>query len=552
MTRIGGGRLSTSLIARHASLPRLQNTHSDILLSREDAVINRAASSNSMKTQAFLFNFVILSGFMAGNLMSQQTSAIKIDLDRKIGEVDPKIYGAFVEPIRTVVYGTIYDPKSPLADTNGFRKDFIQLVKDLKIPVVRWPGGNFVSGYNWEDGIGPKDQRPARLDLAWHEVESNQMGTDEYVQLCNLIGAENFICINAGLGTLDDARHWIEYCNYEQGTHYSDLRRKYGHEKPFNVKYWALGNEIDGPWQMGQKTVEDYTKFAFEAAKNMQWVDRNAKFIACGGSNYRNTNDWIGWNDYVLQHLAGRIDYLSVHRYVREALNGDTSFSGMMSLGLDVDQKIEIIKAQIKKALAETGASRPVYISFDEWSPGAGGGGGSTLTGSLLLAQHLNSFIRHADIVKMANITMLSSLVGISPEGDFKNPLYQSFYLYSNNSHGTALDVYVNCEKYSNKVFPDIPYLDATAVLNDSAKTLIINVVNRNETNAMASDIILQSGDFTGNATLKQINAESVTATNTRTQENVSIATKDIQFQGNKISYSFPAHSFTQMLIPLK
>jgi len=224
----------------------------------------------------------------------------------------------------------------------------------------------------------------------------------------------------------------------------------------------------------------------------------------------------------------------------------------MMSLGLDVDQKIEIIKAQIKKALAETGASRPVYISFDEWSPGAGGGGGSTLTGSLLLAQHLNSFIRHADIVKMANITMLSSLVGISPEGDFKNPLYQSFYLYSNNSHGTALDVYVNCEKYSNKVFPDIPYLDATAVLNDSAKTLIINVVNRNETNAMASDIILQSGDFTGNATLKQINAESVTATNTRTQENVSIATKDIQFQGNKISYSFPAHSFTQMLIPLK
>ncbi|HXE42317.1 MAG TPA: hypothetical protein VN516_04765, partial [Candidatus Baltobacteraceae bacterium] len=210
-------------------------------------------------------------------------------MDRKIGEVDPKIYGAFLEPIRTVVYGTIYDPKSPLADTNGFRKDFVQLAKDLKIPVVRWPGGNFVSGYNWEDGIGPRDQRPARLDLAWHEVESNQMGTDEYAKLCSLIGAENFVCINAGLGTLDDARHWIEYCNYEKGTYYSDLRRKYGHEKPFNVKYWALGNEIDGPWQMGQKNVEDYCKFAFEAAKNMQWVDRNAKFIACGASNYRST-----------------------------------------------------------------------------------------------------------------------------------------------------------------------------------------------------------------------------------------------------------------------
>jgi alpha-N-arabinofuranosidase len=505
-----------------------------------------------MKTQKLLLNCIILSGLMTGNLMSQQTAVVKIDLDRKIGKVDPNIYGAFVEPIRTVVYGSIYDPKSPLADENGFRKDFIQLVKELKIPVVRWPGGNFVSGYNWEDGIGPKDQRPARLDLAWHQIESNQMGTDEYVKLCSVIGAGNFICINAGLGTLDDARHWIEYCNYEKGTYYSDLRRKYGNEKPFNVTYWALGNEIDGPWQMGQKSVEDYCKFALEAAKNMQWVDRNAKFIACGASNYRTNIDWLGWNDYVLEHMVGKIDYLSVHRYVREALAGDTSFSGMMSLGLDVDQKIDVIKALIKKAMARSGSARPVYISFDEWSAGGGGGGGATLTGSLMVAQHLNSFIRHADIVKMANITMLSSLVGTSPEGDFKNALYQAFYLYSNNSHGTSLDVYVNCEKYSNKIFNDIPYLDVTAVLNDSVKALVVNVVNRNETTAMASDVVLQGGEFTGSATIKEINAPSVTSTNTRTNEAVAITTKEIKFQGTKINYSFPAHSFTQMVIPVK
>jgi alpha-N-arabinofuranosidase len=202
--------------------------------------------------------------------------------------------------------------------------------------------------------------------------------------------------------------------------------------------------------------------------------------------------------------------------------------------------------------MAETGATRPIYIAFDEWSAGGGGAGGSTLLGSLMVAQHLNSFIRHADIVKMANITMLSSLVGISPEGDFKNPLYQSFYLYSNNSHGTALDVHVNSEKYSNKIFNDIPYLDVTAVLNDSAKTLVVNVVNRNESSAIVTDVLLQSGDYTGNATIKQVNGDSVTATNTRTQENVAITSKDIQFQGNKIDYSFPAHSFTQMLISLK
>ena len=169
-----------------------------------------------------------------------------------------------------------------------------------------------------------------------------------------------------------------------------------------------------------------------------------------------------------------------------------------------------------------------------------------------MVAQHLNSFIRHADIVKMANITMLSSLVGNSPDGDFKNALYQAFYLYSNNARGTALDVYAASEKYSNKVFNNIPYLDVTAVLNDATKTLVVNVVNRQETNAINSDIVLQSGEFTGSATVNEVNGDSVTATNTKTNAAVAIATKQIQFSGNNIKYSFPAHSFTQVLIPVK
>jgi alpha-N-arabinofuranosidase len=502
-----------------------------------------------MKKQNLLLTCILLSGLIGGNLRAEQTAVIKVDLDRTIGKVDPKIYGAFVEPIRTVVYGTIYDPTSPLADTNGFRKDFIQLIKELHIPVVRWPGGNYVSGYNWEDGIGPKEQRPVRLDLAWHQIDSNQMGTDEYAKLCSLIGAENFICINAGLGTLDQARHWIEYCNYPKGTYYSDLRRKSGNEQPFNVKYWSLGNEIDGPWQMGQKNAEDYCKLALEAAKVMRLVDGNVKFIADGASNYKPDNNWIDWDDYVLEHMVGTIDYLSVHRYATEALAGDSSFSGMMCLGLDIDQKINIIKDLIEKAEMKSGSKRPVYISFDEWSAGRAA---TTLTGSLMVAQHLNSFIRHADIVKMANITMLSSLVGNSPDGDFRNALYHTFYLYSNNARGTALDVYADSEKYSNKIFNDIPYLDVTAVFNDSAKLLVVNVVNRHETSAIASNIELQSGNYTGSATVKEINGESVTATNTKTHEGVAIATKEIQFSGNNIKYSFPAHSFTQMLIPLK
>lgn len=504
-----------------------------------------------MKKRILLLTGILLSGLITGNLRADQTAVIKIDPDRTIGKVDPKIYGAFLEPIRTVVYGTIYDPKSPLADEYGFRKDFIQLIQGLHIPVVRWPGGNYVSGYNWEDGIGPKDQRPVRLDLAWNQIDHNQMGTDEYAELCKLIGAENFICINAGLGTVDQARHWIEYCNYPKGTYYSDLRRKYGHEQPYDVKYWSLGNEMDGPWELGQKDAKDYCKFALEAANAMRAVDPSVKFIADGASNYRPGNDWIAWDDYVLRHMMGSIDYLSVHRYVREALGGDRSFSATMSLGLDLDEKINIVKDLIEKAEAETGSKRPVYISFDEWSAGFGPGG-ANLTGSLMVAQHLNAFIRHADIVKMANITMLSSLVGTSPDGDYKNALYYPFYLYSNNARGTSLDIYVGCEKYSNKIFNDVPYLDVTAVLNDDAKTLVVNVVNRSETDAIATDVMLQSGEYTGNATVKEINAGSVTATDTKTDQAVGIATREIQFSGNDIKYSFPAHSFTQMLIPVK
>ena len=500
-----------------------------------------------MKNLRNLINCLILSGCVSGNLISQESAVIKIDFDRKIGTIDPNIYGAFVEPIRTVVYGNIYDPKSAFADENGFRKDFIQLIKELKIPVVRWPGGNYVSGYNWEDGIGPKELRPARKDLAWNQVETNQMGTDEYIKLCNLIGAENFVCINAGTGTLDQARYWVEYCNVEKGTYYSDLRRKYGNEKPFNVKYWALGNEIDGPWQMGQKNVEDYVKFALEAGKLIQLVDRNVKLVASGASDYNPDNGWIDWNDYLLQQMVGNIDYISVHRYATEALSGDRTFSGMMSLGLDLDTKIEMVKALIEKAMLKSGSKRPVYISFDEWS-----GGGNTLTGSLVAAQHLNSFIRHADIVKMANITMLSSLAGNSPEGDFKNALFQSFYLYSNNCHGTSLDVYVSCEKYSNNVFKDVPYLDVTSVLNDSAKVLVVNVVNRHETNAIPADIVLQTGEFTGNVTAKEVNGKSPASVNTRTEEGVSIATRESKFKGNTIHYTFPAHSLTQLEIPVK
>ncbi|WP_455170312.1 alpha-L-arabinofuranosidase C-terminal domain-containing protein, partial [Aegicerativicinus sediminis] len=468
--------------------------------------------------------------------------------DRTIGEVDPLIYGGFLEAM--VAYRGIYEPNSPLSDENGFRTDFMDMMRELKITNVRWPGGNYVSGYNWEDGIGPKEDRPTRIDLAWNFVDSNKMGTDEYIKFCNLIGAENVICNNAGTGSLNDARYWIEYTNYPGGTYYSDLRKKYGHEEPYNIKYWGIGNEIDGPWQMGQKSVEDYVKFALEAGKLMQLVDKEIKITAVGASNYQKDGKWIDWNAYVLDNMAGKIDYIGVHRYLHNALpNGfqNSTYNEVISLGFEIDSIINIVGAQIHKALAKTQTDKPIYIAFDEWA-----GYGDNLLSSLMIAQQFNSFIRRADIVKMANYTMLTSLAGYSQDGVFKNSRFLPFYLYSNNCHGTSLDVLTMCEKFSNELFKGVPYLDVTALYNEKEKRIVLNVVNRHETDAITTEIILQSGNYSGNAIVNELNAESPKSKNTKDNEEIRILTKDLKFKGNNMKYTFPKHSFTQIEIAVE
>ena len=202
-----------------------------------------------------------------------QSATIKIDVDRVIADIDPKIYGVFMEPIHfngsrmglpdtvnfNTLYGNLYDPKSPLADENGFRKDYIDAMRELKITNMRWPGGNFLMGYDWKDGIGPKEQRPTRINLAWGGPETNHVGTDEWMALNKSIGSQNIVCVNLGLGSILDAAYWVEYCNYKKGTYYSDLRAKNGHPEPYHVKFWDLGNEVDGlPWELGHKNAEDY------------------------------------------------------------------------------------------------------------------------------------------------------------------------------------------------------------------------------------------------------------------------------------------------------
>lgn len=239
---------------------------------------------------------------------SSREARVKIDTERVIGEIDPKIYGNFTEHLGRCIEGGIFEENSPLSDANGFRKDVLKAVEDLHVSLLRWPGGNFSSNYNWRDGIGPRDQRPARLEMAWGTVEDNRFGTHEFLQYCETIRTEPYLCANFGTGSWDEAQQWVEYCNYPDGTATSKLRQKNGREQPWKVKYWGLGNEMDGPWQMGHRTAEDYGKFALEGAKLMRWTDPTIKLVAAGSSNY--AADWIGWNRTVLEYLKHHAGYL--------------------------------------------------------------------------------------------------------------------------------------------------------------------------------------------------------------------------------------------------
>jgi alpha-N-arabinofuranosidase len=496
-------------------------------------------------------------------LVFAQTATINIDVDRIIGKIDPKIYGVFMEPINfsgrrmglpdtsmfSTLYGNLYDPTSPFADENGFRKDYIEAMKELKITNMRWPGGNFAMGYNWQDGIGPKDQRPTRINLAWGGIDNNHVGTDEWIALNKAIGSENIICANLGLATIQDACYWVEYCNYKKGTYYSDFRAKNGHPEPYNIKIWDLGNEVDGaPWELGYKCAEDYVKIAREAAKAMKSVDNTIRFVASGSSYYESTGQWVEWNRQVLTGLGDLIDYLSIHAYWNWGEMPDY-YIYMGQRALEFEEKIKVTADEIDAVKAMKDFKKPIYISVDEW-----GSFGRNFLSVLPIAQCLNSFIRHADIVKMTNFTMMTSLLSTDRDkGSFKSPLFQTFKLFSNNCRGNAIDTYVKCDTFNTEKYKGIPYLDVTTVYNEETSTVFINVVNRHKDKTITADVLNTSGTFKGKAEIQLINVASLDEPFTfDKQAQYNPVTKEIKVDGNKISCSFPAHSFTQIKVGVK
>ncbi|EHQ30387.1 alpha-L-arabinofuranosidase C-terminal domain-containing protein [Mucilaginibacter paludis] len=499
--------------------------------------------------------FYILTLVLPFSLFAQNAK-IKIDVNRVVGNIDPKIYGVFMEPIQfsgkrmglpdsmrfNTLYGPLYDPSSSLADKNGFKKDYIDAMRELKITNMRWPGGNYLMGYNWQDGIGPKNKRPARINLAWGGIDNNHVGTDEWFALNKAIGSENIVGVNLGLGDIQQAAYWLEYCNYPKGTYYSDLRAKNGHQDPYDVKIWDLSNEVDGaPWELGHKTAEDYVNLGREAAKAMTSVDSTIKLVASGSSYYEPTGQWVEWNRKVLTGLGDKINYLSIHRYWEKSPD---YYTYMGQSAVDFEEKIKISADEIEAVRAMKGFKNPIYLAVDEW-----GIMSKDVMSVLPIAQCFNSFLRHADMVKMANFTMLTSLLSSDKaKGTFKTPLFYLFKAYSTNCLGVSVDTYVECDTFNTSASASIPYLDVTATYSKESNTVFINVINRNKEKAITADISNISGGFEGTAEASIVAGQQLQEEFVFGKRDQYVPVKnEVQIKNQQISHTFPPHSFTQI-----
>ena len=488
---------------------------------------------------------------------------IKIDPERVIAEVHPHVFGNFVEHLGRCVYGGVFEEKSPLADADGFRKDVMEATRGLGVTLLRWPGGNFASGYNWQDGIGPRDQRPARRDHAWGALESNRFGTDEFLTYAERLGVEPYLCINAGLGSVEDARNWVEYTNESANTYWAQQRRKNGRDKPWNVKIWGLGNEIDGPWQLGHKNAEDYAKFALEAAKAMRRADESIKLIASGSSDFRPGADWVGWNRTVLEKLKNEVDYISLHTYVG---NRTDNFEQFLAFGRDLDDRIEVVKGLIQAARVPTPQARPIHIAFDEWNvwyrtlvPGSteyeiartGLEEHYNFEDALAMGVFLNAFIRHADVVKMANLAQLVNVIApmfTNKEGLYLQTTYFPIAEYAKQRGNQALDVLAESPQYKPDRGRSLGYLDVSATYDPKTKQVFVNVLNRSEKTDITARIESVAGAPSGPVSVWELNHPDLKATHTFGKDTVVrpvTRSASVKASGNGFEYTFPKHSLT-------
>ena len=449
-------------------------------------------------------------------------ASVTLDKAYQIGRIDPRIYGSFIEHLGRAVYGGIYEPGHPLADEKGFRKDVIEMVRKLNVPVVRYPGGNFDSGFNWEDSVGPVSERPKRLDLAWFTTETNEVGLHEFADWAAKCDSQVMYAINLGTRGPEQARDIVEYANHPGGSKFSDMRIKNGAKDPLNIKLWCLGNEMDGPWQMGHKTAEEYGRVANETAKIMKWVDPSIELVACGssGSGMPTFGDW----EYtMLSECYENIDYVSLHRYYGNP-TGDTP--GFLARSMDMDEFIRTVAAICDAVKGKKHSKKQVNLSFDEWNvwyhsnqqdqevwkQGKWGRALPLLEDvynfedALLAGSILITLLHNADRVKIACLAQLVNVIAPimtrNGGGCWAQTIYWPFLHASNFGRGTSLNAIVDSPVYDCADYVNVPYIDAAAVLGEDGSVTVF-CVNRDLKEDYELEIDLRS--FTDEKTQKSL-----------------------------------------------
>ena len=433
---------------------------------------------------------------------------LKLNADYTIGQVDKRLFGSFIEHLGRAVYGGIYEPGHPEADDMGFRKDVLRLVKELGVPVVRYPGGNFVSGYCWEDGTGDKTKRPHRPDLAWAAIETNEVGIDEFQEWAKRADTEVMMAVNLGTRGPEEARSLVEYCNFPGGTYYSDMRRINGFEQPFGIKLWCLGNEMDGPWQMGHKDAREYGTVAREAGKLMKWMDPSIELVACG-SSYLGMPTFGRWEMTVLDEAYDQIDYLSLHTYYG---NRDGDSATFLGRSVQMDQFIRDVIAICDAMKAVKRSGKTIHLSFDEWNVWYHSNEADNklekwtkaphqlediynFEDALLVGCMLITLLKHADRVKIACLAQLVNVIApiMTENGGsaYAQTIFYPFAHASRYGRGVVLDGIVESPTYSTTEIRDIPYVESVAVVNDENGELTVFAVNRSMAEDAQLDISL-------------------------------------------------------------
>lgn len=439
---------------------------------------------------------------------------LSIDPNLRVGAVTRQLFGSFVEHMGRSVYGGVYDPEDPSATSEGFRADVIELAKEMGVGVVRYPGGNFVSGYLWEDGIGPKDKRPTRLDLAWRSIETNQFGLNEFMSWIDKVNAEPMMATNLGTRGVLEAAHLLEYCNYGGQSALSDMRRQHGVEKPHEIKLWCLGNELDGPWQIGHKTADEYGRLAQEAAKAMRLVDPDISLVVCG-SSFEEMPTFGTWERTVLRHAFDEVDLISLHVYYEKY--GDDSASFLAS-SARMDRFIKGVIAAADEVAAEKQSTKQINLSFDEWNvwyqkrfEGVDSLDWEyarrliedefTVEDAVVVGSMLMTLLNNTDRIDVACQAQLVNVIGpIRTEPGhpaWRQTIFYPFALTARHAKGDVLLPKLDCDRVSTKLMGDVPVVDAMCSYDEDSGALVMFLLNRSTESAVTVESNLSAfGDL--------------------------------------------------------